>query len=73
MRAVRIRATNVGIQRIQAMNKIRLDQEFQRPIDRWRRGPFAITTQRIENIVGADRLVAVPYQLQHPAPNTGQP
>ena len=66
MRAARVRATNECIEGIQAMDQVGLDQEFQRAVDcRWRHFP-ARSIQAIEDIVCANRLVAVPDQLQYP-------
>ncbi len=60
-----IRAPNVRIERIKSVYQSGLDQEFERPVHgRWR-GRFGLLPKSIKNIVGADRLVAVPDEFQN--------
>ena len=62
-----IRAADIRIDRIQPVYQIGFDQKIQRPIDcRWRR-LFTIAVDSIEDIVGADWLVAVPDEFKNTA------
>ena len=70
--ARRIRATDECIEGIQAMHEMRIQQELQRSIDGWWGRFAALTIQCIEDFVGADRLVAVPYELKNTAPLRGK-
>ena len=64
----RVGAADVGVERVEPVNETGLDQEIERPVDgRWR-GRLTLPTQLVENVVGTDRLVTVPDEGQHPAP-----
>ncbi len=72
VRTGRSRAANERVQRIETVHEIGFNKEFQRAVD-GRRGRFlAVPVQRIEDIVSADRLVAVPDQFKHAAPDRGE-
>ena len=73
MRIARVLAADKGVQRIQPMHQVRIDQEFQRPVDGWRCDPLAIVAEGGEDIVGAHRLVAVPDQFQYAPASLRQP
>ncbi len=67
MGAARNGATNKSINRVQAVDQIRLDEKIKRPVDRrWRRLP-AIPIEAVQNIVCADRLVTVPDEFEDTA------
>src|SRR5712692_5615275 len=65
-------AADIGVERFDAMDEAVLDQEFERAIDGGRRGARMRAAQRLEEGVGADRLVPAPDQPQHVAPQLGQ-
>lgn len=69
----RVRTADKGVNRIEAMNEIRLNQKLQCAIYSWRRCPLSAFLQDIKNVVRADRLVAVPDQLQNLFPLGGKP
>ena len=60
-------AADEGVQRIDAMHQSIFLQKFQRPVNRGRRQPPAGLHRRqpLQNRIGAQRLVALPHQLQH--------
>ena len=49
------------------------DQEVERAIDRRRLGRAAGAAELVQQIVGLDRRVALPDQLEHPAAQRGEP
>ncbi len=67
MPARRIAAPDEGVQRLDPVDQLMIAQEIQRPVDGGGRYPVAFATQPVENVVGADRTMAGPDQLQHPA------
>src|SRR5258707_6467671 len=71
MRPLRPRAADIGVERFDAMDEAVLDQEFERAIDGGRRGARMRAAQRLEEGIGADRLVPAPDQPQHVAPQLG--
>jgi len=62
----RIGTTDKRIERIQAVDEVCLDQEIQRPVDCRRRDLPTSAIEAVQDIVGTDRLVAGPDQLQYP-------
>ena len=72
-RFVRLRAADESVEAVDAVDQALLHQELQRAVDggRLRRaGPVAEGRQQV---VGLDRAVAAPDQLQHPAAQRGEP
>jgi hypothetical protein len=61
-------ASDERVQRIQPVHEVRFDQKFQCPVNGWRGCFVAVIIELIENFVRANRLVAVPYEFQDPAP-----
>jgi len=56
-----------------AVDQPLFDQELERAIDRRRLGTAAVGPQGFQNLVSADRRMALPDQLQDPPANVGQP
>src|SRR5258708_7643551 len=73
MRFAGMGAPDECVQRFDAVDEPALEQEVQRPIDGRRGGVAAVLLQAVEDGVGADRPMAAPDQLQHPATDRGQP
>ncbi len=71
----RVGAADEGIQGVEPVDKVGLDQEIQRTVDGRRRDLAAGLVQLVEDVVSADGLVAGPDQFQHPAalPRESQP
>ena len=70
---LRTGATDEGVQGRNPVHQPLLQEKVQRAVDRWRRRSSAILPrQGIENVVGAERLVAGPDQLQHPLAQRGE-
>ncbi len=67
VRAARIGAADVRIDRIEPMDQICLDKKIQGPVNRWWRRLFSFAIDAVQNIVRADRLVAVPDEFQDTA------
>jgi len=63
----RFAAAHKGIERGDAMNEARVLQEVEGAVDGGRRGLFALLPQQGQQLVGLDRFMAAPYELQHPA------
>ena len=55
------------------MHEIGLDEKLQCAIHGRRRSSFAIAAQSIQDLVCADRFVAIPYELQYAPPGCRQP
>ena len=68
VRAAGIRTADEGVERIDSMHKVRLDEKLQRPIHCRRRSLQSRPVQPLENFVGTDRFVAAPDEFQHAAP-----
>ncbi len=65
-------APDIGLEGFDLMHQTMGLQKLQRPIHRRRRDRAFIRRQGRENIIGADRHMAFPDDLQHPAALTGQ-
>lgn len=66
-------ATDEGVERIDPVDQARVQQEFQRPVDRgWSRSP-AVPGKLGQQLVGAHRIMLAPDELQDPAPQRRQP
>jgi hypothetical protein len=63
----RVRAADECIDRIQAMNQIRFDEKVQRAINCRRRRFFPLIVDALQNIVGTDRRMTIPDELQDAA------
>ena len=72
VRTARITTSYKGIQRIEAMHQVRLDQEFKGSVYSWRRGSTSFPIEAVKNLVGACRLVAVPDQLEDASAQAGE-
>lgn len=73
MRVFRVYAANEGVERGDAVHQAVFQQEIQRAVHGRRRGAAAVLlAEHGENVVGAQRLVALPHQFQHPAAQRGQ-
>jgi len=58
-------AAEEGVQGVDAMHQPRLHQELEGAIHRGRRGLVALLGELGQDLVGADRLVGAPDDLQH--------
>ncbi len=59
-------AADKGVERGDAVHQAVFQEEIQRPVDGGRRGTAAVfLAQHAEDVVGAQRPVALPDQLQH--------
>lgn len=65
MGGARMRAANKGITRGNAMDQFLLEQEFESAVNRGRRRLVAFGRELVEDLVGAQRAMTVPDQLQH--------
>lgn len=72
MRTARITASDEGIQGIQAMHQIRLDQKFEGSVYSWRCGSSSFPIEAIENLIGTCWLVTAPDELENPPAQPGQ-
>src|SRR5690606_20989692 len=69
----RMAAADEGVERSDAMDQAVLQQEIQRPVHRGRRSAAAILlAQYGQDVIGAQRLVALPDQLQHALAQCGE-
>jgi hypothetical protein len=68
MRPPRVTASNKSVQGIQAVHQVCLDQELEGPVHSWRRCSASLSIEAIEDLICTCRLVAVPDQLEYPAP-----
>ena len=65
-------ATQEGVERIQPMHEAGFLQELKRSVHRLR-GPSAAVLRKLgENLVGADRLVLPPYNLENSLADLGE-
>ena len=72
MIALPVRATDEGVKGLDAVHESGLNEKIQRPVDsRWRRF-LAIAAQFVEYVVGLDRLVPTPDDLEYPVSDAGQ-
>ncbi len=62
----RLVASDEGVEALDTMDQTVFEQELQGPVDGRRCGASAFALQHVENVVGAHRLVAAPYQFQYP-------
>jgi hypothetical protein len=70
--ALPVRATDEGVKGLDAVHEPGPNEKIQRPVNcRWRRF-LAITTQFIEYVIGLDRLVPTPDDLEYPVSDAGQ-
>ena len=68
----RRRAAQIGIEAVDPVDQTFAAEKLQRPIDRGRRHAPAVLGQLIEDLIGADRRMAAPDQLEYPASQLGQ-
>ncbi len=73
MVGIRVRAADEGIEAFYAVDKAVLQQEIQRPVDRWRRRALAFGPEDIKDFVSPEGFMAAPYQFQNPPPERRQP
>src|SRR5262245_18937149 len=73
MVAVRMHASDEGIEASDAVDQTVRDQKVQCAVNRGRCHATALTPEALENRIGADRLVAAPDQLQHAPSPFGEP
>ncbi|MNL45865.1 hypothetical protein D3C87_1685420 [compost metagenome] len=70
---LRVIAADEGVERGDAVHQAVFQQEIQRAVHGWRRGAAAVLlAEHREDVVGTQRLVALPHQFQHPPPQRGQ-
>ena len=72
MRIIGIRAANKRVERVEPVDQVSLDEEFQRSINRRGRGVVPITPESVQDVVGAYRLMTVPHQFKYPPPLSGE-
>ena len=72
MRRLRLRTADVSVQAFQAMHQALRHQEVERAVDRRRLGRAVLAAEFGEQIVGLDRRVALPDELEHAATQAGQ-
>ncbi len=70
--ALPVRATDKGVEGLDAVHESGLNEKIQRSVNCRRCRFLAITTQFIEYVVGLDRLVPAPDDLEYPVPDAGQ-
>lgn len=72
MGAARVRAADEGIEGVEPVHQVCLDQEIEGSVYRgWCRSlPLAV--EALKDIVGASRFMAVPYQLEDAAAEAGE-
>src|SRR3984957_18985273 len=58
-------ASKVRIERVYPVHESRTDQEVQRPIDRGRRTAETFLGELVQDVIGTDGCVTLPYELQH--------
>ena len=70
---LRVAAADEGVERGDAVHQAVFQEEVEGAVHRGRRGAAAILlAEHGENVVGAQRLVALPHQFQHAAAQRGQ-
>ncbi len=68
VRMLGMATTDKGVERSDAVHETVFQKEVQRAVHRWRRRATAILfAQHRQDVVGAQRFVALPHQLQYPA------
>lgn len=68
VRVLGMATADEGVQRSDAVHETVFQKEVQRAVHRWRRrAPAILFAEHRQDVVGAQRFVALPYQLQHPA------
>ena len=67
MVAVGLWAADEGVEGFEAVDQAVLHQEIEGAVDRRRRRAAAVALQLLEQLIGADRRMAAPDQLQHAA------
>ena len=73
MRMLRVVATDKGVKRGDTVHQAIFQQEIQRTVNGRRRGAAAVLlAEDAKNVVRAQRLMALPHQLQHPATQGGE-
>ncbi len=73
MSVFRVAAADKGVKRGDAVHQAVFQQEIQGAVHRRRRGAAAVfVAQHAKNVVGAQRFVAGPDQLQHAFTQGGQ-
>jgi hypothetical protein len=72
VRTARITTSYKGIQGVETMHQIRLDQKLKGPVYGWRRGSTSFPIETVENLVGSCRLVAIPDQFEDATAQAGQ-
>ena len=69
----RLGTADIGVEPIDPVDQPFAAEEFQRAVDRRRRHAPPARRQLVEDLVGADRRVAAPDQLQDPLAQLGEP
>ena len=69
VRPMRSEARDIGIERVDAMNKSVRHKKVERPINRGGRRPLFGAAELIHELIGADRQMARAYELEHPPPH----
>jgi hypothetical protein len=73
VRVLGVAAADEGVERGDAVHQAVFQQEVQRAVHgRRRRAAAVLLAEHGEDVVGAQRLVALPHQLQHAAAQGGQ-
>ena len=66
-------APDEGDERREAVHQAIFEEEFQGAVHgRWRGAAAVVLTQHAENVVGAERFMALPHQFQHAFAQFGQ-
>jgi hypothetical protein len=65
VRTARITTSYKGIQGIETMHQIRLDQKLKGPVYSWRCGSTPFPIEAVKNLVGTCRFMAIPDQLEN--------
>ena len=73
MRALRLRAADIGVQALQPVHQAVRHQKIERAVDGGGLGRARRAAEALEHVVSLDRLVPLPDQLEHPAPQIGEP
>ena len=73
MAVVGLRAADEGVEAVDSMDQALGHQELEGAVHRWRLRRAHRIAERREQIIGLDRPMAAPDQLQHPAPQRGEP
>lgn len=73
MRVLRVVATDKRVERGDTVNQAIFQQEIQCAVHgRWCSAAAVLFAEYAKNVVRAQRFVALPHQLQHPATQGGQ-